>query len=271
MKWNIIIIGILLIPSIALADRPDYSFSDDVFNELEPFPDDFWEIKRLLSSQSIMVSQLNESYYQPEILPMWDYWAEIVYSNNSNTFGSYGIFIYPSLFKINNVQEGDVIDISALIYTNWGIQMYQGAEIYFTYPDHIEVELIKPTNPNILLSPTYPQFLPGWMQLIKIRIHVNEEKSADVNIAERFPIDEYENEWRETYQPYYTSGSSLISQRIPKCRIKLTLPEKEVVEGGNYDYSVHVILFITAITAILSIVIVVWIKYDRHKRKDRRT
>lgn len=267
MKWSIaIIIIILLIPSTVIADRPNYSFSDDVFNELEPFPNDFWEIKSLLSSQSIMASQLNESYYQPELLPMWSYWAKRVYSNGSNTFGSYGIFIYPSLFNINNVQEGDVIDVSALIYTNWGIQMYQGAEIYFTYPDHIEVELLEPCNSNILLSPTYPQFIQGWMQLIEIRIHINEEKNATINIAERTPIGEYDSEWKDTYQPNYTSGSSLISQRISKCQIKLTVPEKEVVEGNIYDYSMYVILFIVIAAVILSL----GITYDRHKKKDKK-
>ena len=269
MKWSIIIISIiLLIPGIVLADRPDYSFSDNVFSELEPFPDNFYEIEGLLSSQSIMASQLNKSYYQPEILPMWDYWSEKVYSNNSNTFGSYGIFIYPSLFNINNVQKGDIIDVSALVYTNWGIQMYQGAEIYFTYSEHIEVELLKPDNPNILLSPTYPQFIPGWMQLIKIRIHVNEEKNASINIGERVPIEEYDNEWKETYQSNYTSGNSLISQKISKCVIKLTVTEKEqVMTENSYDYSTPI--FIICIIAIL--LMLTWVRHDRNKRNNKET
>lgn len=270
MRWSIIIIMvILLIPSIALADRPDYSFSDDVFQKLPSFPNDFWEIESLLSSQSIMASQLNESYFQPEILPSWKYWAERVYSNDSNTFGSYGIFIYPSLFNIHNIQEGDIIDISALIYTNLGIQMYQGAEIYFTYPEHIEVELLEPTNPNILLSPTYPQFLPCWMKVIKLRIRVNDEKNASITITERVPIDEYENKWRDTYQSGYISGNSLISQKISKCIIKLTVPEKEVVVKESNINTFPVIFFITFIIIILSVV--AWIKYDRYRKDNKRT
>lgn len=270
MKWSIIIITIiLLISGITLADRPDYSFSHDVFQELPPFPHDFWEIEGLLSSQSIMASQLNESYFQPEILPGWKYWAERIYSNDSNIFGSYGIFIYPSLFNIHNIQKGDTIDISALIYTNLGIQKYQGAEIYFAYPEHIDIELLEPANPNILLSPTYPQFLLGWMKVIKLRIHINEEKNASVTITERVPIDEYENKWKEIYQSDYISGNSLISQKIPKCRIELTVPEKEVVVKESNINTLPVIFFITFIIAILSIV--VWIKYDRRRKNNKRT
>jgi len=273
MKWSTyVILIILILPITVVADsnsRPDYSFSDSVFQELPAFPTDFWEIERLYATQSITAEQLGEAYYQPELLPGWEYWADRAYSNNSKSFGSYGIFFYPSHFIVSNIQKGDIFDISALIYTNWGIQKYQGVEICITSPEYIDVELIEPENYNILLSPTSPQFLPNWMQLIKIRIHVNEEKNAYINITEKSPAEAYEKQWEETYQSDYTSGSSLISQKISKCRIELIVPEKEESLAGVANADVNNgfpwvgILFVTIM--LLFLVIATWKIHEKRK------
>lgn len=139
MKWSIIILAIMLIPTIvgtSLADRPDYPFSDDVFSELEPFPDDFYDIKTLFATQMITASHLSSSYYQPELLPLWNITATDIYGTDK-IHANQGIFLYPSRFDIYNLPVDDSLTLSTLIYAYPGVNTYQGTEIYFTYDEHL--------------------------------------------------------------------------------------------------------------------------------------
>ena len=68
-----LIIFTILASSIVVADRPDYDYTYDPFMYLEPFPDDFYEIKELFDTQRVTATHLSEKYYQPELIPGWQY------------------------------------------------------------------------------------------------------------------------------------------------------------------------------------------------------
>jgi len=256
--YVIVIALLLIVPNIVLADRPKYSFSDDIFNDIETFPDDFFSIKHLFEMQSITAKQLNSSYYQPEILPGWDYWCNRTYTPNSTTFGSYGVFIYPSHFTSYNIQKGDILDVSALIYTNWGIQKYQGVRLNISYSDSLSVTVIVPTERNILLYPTAPNFYNGWMQLIELEVYVKETGNYTITISEDSPDQVHENQWQQLYGNNYTSGSSLISQRIPKCVIDL-YQKPDISQSDNNKVKPIIPYPFTSMFIILLIVVVLLI------------
>jgi hypothetical protein len=61
---------------------------------------------------------------------------------------------------------------------------------------------------------------------------MNETKNCVIHVSEEKPSSRINNEWKNTYENY-TTGSSLLGQKIPKCRIYLYehLPgENETIE-----------------------------------------
>lgn len=265
-----IIILIILFQPMVSAERPTYEFSDNVFSELPPFPEDFFEIKTLLSQQRITAWQFGEEYLQPELLPGWTYWSNKTYTQNRSQYGSYGIFIYPSLFQAYNVEEGDSFSISFLIYANWGITKYQGCSIYFNHSKNVRVMLANPTNPDFLLSPTYPVFKLGWMQKVKIDIDVFKTGNYTIEIMEGKPCDCIEPQWIKKYGTNYTSGNSILTQKIPRCRIKIYPPlgfESLEEEQGNVKiFFMFIFLIALFIGFIVAFIVKTW--KDKNERKQ---
>jgi hypothetical protein len=275
----VLVIILLLLPSFNASElneetndyRPEYSFGYSAFEKLKPFPKDFFEVKSLVATQDVLVSQLNDSYYQPELLPNWEYWSEKAYSEDSLSFGSYGVFIYPSRYDVYNVKEGMIFNISAIVYSHFGIQKYQGVKLTVSHNDSIDVTFTTPT--EILLKPTYPYFHNGWMQLIEMEVYVKENTSSVIEIKERKPDND--NQWKQTYGNNYTSGSSLFSQITPKCTINLYRvppPVPPPVEEDNEEsiFGFTLIMIFASITLIM-IFIVLSIKngYGKTREKER--
>ena len=269
MKWSIpIIVFLLLASTIVVADRPQYSFSDDVFKDLPTFPSDFYEVKQLFATQSINAKQLGTNYYQPELLTSWDYWADKVYCTNCTSFGNYGIFIYPSQFNIYNVESSTTVNISMLVYTNIGIRKYQGIHLNFSSTPNVKAKIITPSNQHLLLSPTHPYFHNDWMQLVEIQITTLNSTDSSISIFEDELSFVFENYWEQLYGNNYTSGSSLLSGRIPKCVIKLhgtTSTEQDIKEEvGN----MNILFILIFILFILSLIYIKW-KHDTRKKKKK--
>lgn len=270
-----VLVIILLLPSFNASElneetndyRPEYSFGYSAFEKLKPFPKDFFEVKSLVATQDVLVSQLNDSYYQPELLLNWEYWSEKAYSEDSKSFGSYGVFIYPSRYDIYNVKEGMRFNISALVYSHFGIQKYQGVKLTASHNDSIDVIFTTPT--EILLKPTYPYFHNGWMQLIELEVYVKENVSSAIKIKETKPDND--NQWEQTYGNNYTSGSSIFSQTTPKCTINLYRVPPPVVEEDNEESSFGFILIII-FASIISLTMILSIKsiYGKKTREKER-
>lgn len=239
-------VALILTGSVVSGVRPSYSFGDDVFSELPSFPDDFYSVKTIYTSQKIMASQLNESYLQPEILPTWGYYAKRVYGNNSQQMGSYGVFCYPSSIVVSNVSSGDNITVSTLIYAQWGIRYYQGLQLYFNHGVGVNVSLVQPVDNNILLSPTSPIFKRGWMQIIEIKICVVETGEYIIELREEKPSGDYNKLWSNSYGDDYVTGFGMLSMRTPRFQVMLKPPlPVESDSGGmaNGIYMTIVLIF----------------------------
>ena len=269
MKWSIpIIVFLLLASTIVVADRPQYSFSDDVFKDLPTFPSDFYEVKQLFATQSINAKQLGTNYYQPELLTSWDYWADKVYCTNCTSFGSYGVFIYPSLFNIYNVEPGTTVNISMLVYTNIGIRKYQGIHLNFSSTPNVKAKIITPSNQHLLLSPTHPYFHNDWMQLVEIQITTLNSTDSSISIFEDELSFVFENYWEQLHGNNYTSGSSLLSGRIPKCVINIHGPTPTPTIQQENTENINALLVGIFIT-IISILICIKLKYVNKKEKKK--
>lgn len=271
MKWSIIIvITILLIPSIALADRPDYSFSDDIFSELEPFPNDFWEIERLFSTQSIMASQLNESYFQPEILPSWNEICNDIYGTNK-VFANQGIFIYPSHFDVYNSHIDDTLKISALIYAHPGVSTYQGTEIFLDFNKEV-VNVILLTNKTYVLGPTYPVFNNTWMQVLELEITIIDDKeNTTISIRERDPPYKIDKEFKNKYgKDNYSKCQSLLSEEVNRCTIYIHGQQGEKAESQVVD-DLNMFTIVLVGFVILFLFLILQYVYRQRRRKRRHS
>ena len=260
------ILILTFIPAIAIAERPHYNFSDSVFEDLPPFPDDFYQVKHLFDTQKILASQLSEDYYQPELLPTWNTICDRIYSSNK-TYSYNGVFIYPSRFDIYNAKTNDTIILSALVYAHPGTSTYQGTQLYLVYNNKtVTAHLL--TNNIYILSPTYPKFIPGWMQLVEIKITIlDDTKNTTVQVKERDPPPEINDRYRQIYgSDSYSQCTSLLSEKISRCTIYIhgtPVNAQQITYNPYYPHIIHALLFLTLI--LLLIVYVIW----RRKRKGQ--
>lgn len=264
----IIICIVILCSPIVMADdsyRPDYPFDDAVFSELPPFPEDFWDIKTLFVNQQISAWHIGDAYLQPELIPNWDYWSTEVYGNkNYSRFGVYGASFYPSQFDIVNVKKGDVLNISFFIKADWGIRYLQGCSIYIPKVEGLDIKLVHPSK-EILLQPTYPKFLKGWIQKVLIQVKVLEENDYSFRLYEGVPSEYTNRVWKEEYGNDYVSLGTLTRLSI-LINLYAEPDKSSVEEAGN-----GAILIGFTITAILTLTSIAFIlrEYDAKRKKDQ--
>lgn len=257
---------LLLISGYVTADRPSYNFSDDVFDDLPTFPDDFFEIKDLFITQRITAWHLGEEYLQPELIPQWEYWSEEVYSDENYThFGLYGMNFYPSLFDVFEVEKGDVFNISFLMRADWGIRFYQGCRIILPEIDGLSLSLVYPTDSSILFSPTYPKFVVGWLQKGMIRVEVLKKQNYSFILREGRPNSIQDKLWSNSYGNDYISIGKLTSSVL-----RVNIYEKQVMkekEDSNMAFLFNLFLFI--FLCLITIIILSYLirRYDAKRRK----
>jgi len=252
--------------------RLQYNFSYEVFKDLEPFPEDFYEIKSLFETQQITASKLTKSYYQPEVLQSWNSTLKKIYEKNKQ-YENQGIFIYPSRFDIFNIHINDSLIISALIYAHPGVSTFQGTEIYFEYNETIvNVETL--SNTTYVLGPTQPVFNSLWMQLIEFKISILDDKyNTTIKIRERNPSDEFNEKYKEKYgKQNYSECISLLSEKIDRCRIYIHsdyIPEKETVSSESNSFIIPFIPLLIGII-ILIVILSLGLKYDKKKAEREK-
>ena len=211
--------------------RPHYYFSDDVFQELPSFPNDFFMIKHMVDTQQIMPYRLNESYYlQPEILPCWNYTSELYYNQSTDDIGQYGLGFYPSLFDVYNAQVGDRFSLGCIVYCNPGIDLFQGGKITVSNQSFVNVSV---SQDYFILGFTYPFFNKSWSTVIRFDIEVLEEKNGVVEVFEASFDENNISSYKEQFKDVgFVSGNSLISMKTPRVRIVF---HKEMYEAGDVD------------------------------------
>lgn len=203
--------------------RPLYNFTYDVFKYLPPFPKDFYAKEQLFSTQQITASRLTDEYLQPEILPSWSYLCERAYGDsNPHYTGMYGVNLYPSRFDVFNIEVGESVNISTLLYTPPGIEIYQGVCIEPSYNNSkLRIILKQPQSKYILLYPTYPCYNSQWCQIIEYKITLLQPGNHTIEFYETLIPEEIDQAWREDYKGRYTSGGSILSLEVPKMKIFL--------------------------------------------------
>jgi len=254
--------------------RPQYSFSYELFKELLPFPEDFFQIKTLFDTQRILASKLDKEYFQPELLPTWNSTLKKIYEKNK-LYENQGIFIYPSRFDVYGINKNDTFTISAFIYAHPGVSTYQGTETYLKYNESL-VNATIITNNTYVLGPTQPVFSPLWMQVIEIKVKIlDDRKNTTIKIKERNPPDEFNEKYKEIYgEKNYSACVSLLSEEIDRCRIHIhrkEIPKEKPEESNFMSFIVNTILpgFLIFIIAVF-IVLFLRLKYDKAKREREK-
>jgi len=265
----IVVTFFLLIQPLSLASRPYYTYGYDAYAELPSFPDDFFEIQSLLSSQSIQASQIDVSYYQPEILPTWSSMHEEIYGSEK-TYANQGIFIYPSRFDVYGSISNETINLSALVYAHPGVSTYQGTELYLVCNESL-ADAQFTCNPIYLLGPTYPVFKIGWMQLITFSFTIYDEyKNITISIKERDPPEIKEKEFKEQYGKAYSACGSLLSESIDRCRVYIHgKGERNETKEETTKNIFHISSLIPFFIIFALLMFVSWLIYALRKKKER--
>lgn len=254
--------------------RPYYAnFSYDVFKYLPPFPQDFWTRKDLFDTQQVQADRLTSDYYlQPEILPNWFDWCDQIYgSHDKNLTGVYGIAVYPSLFNIYNIGVNETALVSALIYTTFGVEIYQGTRLVPKYNEsNLDVELISPTD-TFLLAPTYPEFDSSWCNVISFKITVLQPGNNTVEIWEEKPPEYKDSYWKEYYGIKYISGGSILGLRIPKMKIRVYGPINSIQDDNNPKHSLfndNIWFFVLFLISVGLLICGVYVRHRKRKTKE---
>jgi hypothetical protein len=251
--------------------RPVYTnFSYSIFKELPSFPFDFWIKKALFDNQGLEAKRLApECYLQPEIMPGWAQWHDRVYGEkNRSMVGLYGISIYPSRFDIFNMKKMETTNISTLLYTAFGVEIYQGAKLVAVYDNtSVDIKLMSPNSNVFLLTPTYPSFNASWCRPIIYKITMLKQKNTTIEIMEIKPPSDIDSQYANEYGNKYVSGGSMLGLRVPKMKIYIyAAPWGNIsAKDKNVDnYNPYLYLFV-----IMTIVVVVAVFVYARLRKKR--
>ena len=236
------------------AERPNYSYSETVFENLPEFPNDFYEIKELFETQQITAEQLGKEYYlQPELYPSWDFCSELYYNKTNYDIGRYGLGFYPSRFDVYNFRVGEPISFSSLAFASPGISLYQGLKLKTKDSNLYNITIDKPINQHILFSPTYPVFGNEWSTVIELTVTPYKDQNITVNVFEGRPNQNIENNWKNNTNNLYVSGNSLLSTRTPRLKIFFHSdyePKTHVIEENDMTMINIFIIILFLVTLI---------------------
>ena len=257
--------------------RPQYNFSDDVFKEIPVFPDDFWIKKQLFDTQQIVAEQLTPEYYlQPELYPGWDYFKNDVFNESKLHYtGTYGASVYPSRFTIQNIKVNETTRVSAVLYTAFGVELFQGLQLDILYNHSaLKVAQITPQSNLCLLEPTYPYFYQNWSRIIIFEIQLLQTGNHTAEVYEKLPEETADKAWKTTYGDLYISGGSYLGLQVPKMIIYVYGPVADagsdsINTGRTENNFPFVIILIALIIICCSIATGVYI-HGRIKKKQQQ-
>ena len=215
--------------------RPEYELSKkrylDIFGELPPFPEDFFDISSLIYSGRITdYSRIDKEYYlQPEFYPAWfSAINESYIYNDPLRWTTQGYGCYPCIKEVE-VPKGKTVVINTYFRTGYATESYQGLIIHPYLPDvakdmrgntmfeqssNVDKYLsVRITNPD---NPTYEKFKDellvdnvgeeDWFVILKPTYQVITDKYGK-------PIGEtgFPNDWVRILELEITISSSIPS------------------------------------------------------------
>jgi hypothetical protein len=213
--------------TVVSAQRPQYEFSDTVFEDLPEYPDDLLEIRDLFAQNKINITQIPSQYYlQPEFYQSWSEVCNRLYKEDRKYHGIYGFNIYPSLYTIY-AEKNQTFSVTAFLNSNFGIEVKTGIGINLSYDQEcVYVELVEPFFPYSLLNETYPKFTIDWSEPLVLDIKVLKNKNSTIQVFNTKPPDYMNELWKSTYGTNYATTEKF-SRDIPKLTIEIITPTEE--------------------------------------------
>ncbi len=252
----LVVIGILC--PVVTAERPTYSFDNEVFSELPYYPEDLEEIKSLFRDNKISIEQLSENYYlQPEFYPTWASSCEELYKEDRVHYGIYGFNIFPSLFYINIEEKGEIHEVIAFLSNGFGIQVKTGMSIDIEYdPEIVKVVKVLPEEEDILLQETHPKFQKDWVQPLVLVIEILKKQDTEIKVFNSKPSQYLDTLWGEMYGTGYATPEKF-SSNVPRLTIKITgeedLEKQEQKSKDNYSLLLLFLGFCVLLVTIVSV------------------
>lgn len=218
--------------------RPDYGLPQDMFKELPPLPQDFWEVdERFYRGEITDFVELNESYWkQPEFYPTFENNLDFIRSPRGGVIYAYGVGAYPGDMGVDVFPDVE-FSVATFFYSSWLVETYQGMGFGVEFPSRAEIptpdlqginftvtqnpeEAKKYFNvtfdpPLYVIGPSAPVFHENWTMKLKMNIIVKNETPKGVYIigvnAVAPPI-EYSELWVKTYPKYSDAGGFRIGR-----------------------------------------------------------
>jgi len=264
---SLLFIGILL--PAAAADRPDYEFPDQVFEDLPEYPDDLIEIRDLFIENKINITHIPPEYYlQPEFYTSWEGVCNRLYDEDRKYHGIYGFNIYPSLYTVNTEKDQEFA-ITAFLNSNFGIGVKTGIGIEIIY-DHecLSVDLVEPTLPYVLLDETYPKFTNDWSKPLILNIRILKNQNTTIQVFNTKPPEEINEQWKNKYGYDYATTEKF-SMDIPQLTIEIITPGENIQPNPTPEKTSILLLFVFIIILIISFILLVFgVRRSCAKRKS---
>lgn len=200
----------------------------EAFVNLPAMPADFGEMIHLMRTGNFnqIALGLGAAYFkQPEFLPRFEeiglpYWTR----HDLRRWGREGFGVYPAEQQYS-LKAGQEISIAAFVHSAYGIETFQGMQLYPFFPQDENAALffsisIEPL--NILLGPTYPIVDANWMHRVVIKIKARNEApkgSYLIGFNPTLPDAALSNEWSERYGYKFVAGQGMFSIDKPRLAI----------------------------------------------------
>lgn len=217
------------------------------FEVIPEKPDDFDAYTREVWLGSLTdLCEIEDSYWnQPEFYgSSWKISKEHFYDNpDYSKWGVYGQGNIPKeiSYTFSNLKKGDEFTLCSFFHNGFGIWTYQGFRLVPIENEYFDVEL---TPNELTTSPTFPIFIEGWAQKIKIKLTA--KKNIPAGIYELgFDVTEPSGEYsREQVKDILKVGQYSKNQFLEecnrflkneeKCEYLVNQREKKYVAGGAY-------------------------------------
>lgn len=213
--------------------RPSY-LPDSIFENLPPFPRDFYKVRSLIQSGRLVdFASLEEEYWQqPEFFPHFeDIGVPLLANPPEGRWGAYGIATYPA-DSVGSIAPEGSIEMVFFIKSNYLVETYQGVYLETVYKDSTAIEsgfempdgtrTIKQNasrmkdhftinvEPNpFVLYPNFPKYHLNGTRKVNVTITASSDTPPGNYVigldTAKVPY-EYEQKWLREFLNLYTSG-----------------------------------------------------------------
>lgn len=154
--------------------RDSYPLDPAVFDLLPPLPPCLVSVSHSVESGSFsQLDWISEEYYlQPEFYPPFEEEGLRAWSDPSRThYGAVGYGLYP-FESILVLSPGESATVRLFLHSGFGVRSFQEGVLVARpdLPKYLSVSLDDVSSSSIVLSPSFPQFYPGWVHPVDVTI-----------------------------------------------------------------------------------------------------